>query len=61
MENTQNTSNFLRMQKLAGVITEEEHRIKLKEIIDQELNIFLNKFKSKNIEFANILKNKGYV
>jgi hypothetical protein len=61
MENTQNTSNFLRMQKLAGVITEEEHRIKLKEIIDQELNIFLNKFKSKNIEFANILKNRGYV
>jgi hypothetical protein len=61
MENIQNSSNFYRMQKLAGLITEEEYRIKLRETTDQELNTFLNKFKSKNMEFANILKSKGYV
>lgn len=61
METNQNSFNFFRMQKLAGLITEEEYKIKLKESTNQELNIFLNKFKSKNIEFSNILKNKGYV
>lgn len=52
---------FIRMQKLAGLITEEEYKIKLKEETDTKLRAFLNDFKSKNQEFQNLLKDKGYV
>ena len=52
---------FLYMQKLAGLITEEEYKIKLKEETNNKLKAFLIDFKSKNQEFQNLLKDKGYV
>lgn len=54
MENTQNSSNFYRMQKLAGLITEEEYKAKLGYKKYSE-NL------SKNIEdLKQLLLKKGY-
>jgi hypothetical protein len=54
MENTQNSSNFYRMQKLAGLITEEEYNTQ----------IWYNKYSenlNKNIEdLKQLLLKKGY-
>jgi hypothetical protein len=54
MENTQNSSNFYRMQKLAGLITEEEYNAQ----------IWYNKYSenlNKNIEdLKQLLLKKGY-
>jgi len=61
MENKKTNEEFLYMQKLAGLITEEEYKTKLKEETDIKLKTFLSNFKSKNQEFQNLLKDKGYV
>jgi hypothetical protein len=61
MENKKINEQFLHMQKLAGLITEEEYKIKLKEETNNKLKAFLIDFKSKNQEFQNLLKDKGYV
>jgi hypothetical protein len=54
MENTQNSFNFYRMQKLAGLITEEEYKAKLGYKKYSE-NL------SKNIEdLKQLLLKKGY-
>jgi hypothetical protein len=54
MENTQNSSNFYRMQKLAGLITEEEYNVQ----------IWYNKYSenlNKNIkDLKQLLLKKGY-
>jgi hypothetical protein len=54
MENTQNSSNFYRMQKLAGLITEEEYNTQM----------WYNKYSenlNKNIEdLKQLLLKKGY-
>jgi hypothetical protein len=54
MENAQNSSNFYRMQKLAGLITEEEYNAQ----------IWYNKYSenlNKNIEdLKQLLLKKGY-
>jgi len=60
MENKKTNEEFLYMQKLAGLITEEEYKAKLKEETDNKLKTFLSNFKSKNQEFQNLLKDKGY-
>jgi hypothetical protein len=54
MENTQNPSNFYRMQKLAGLITEEEYNTQM----------WYNKYSenlNKNIkDLKQLLLKKGY-
>jgi G:T-mismatch repair DNA endonuclease (very short patch repair protein) len=54
MENTQNSSNFYRMQKLAGLITEEEYNTQM----------WYNKYSenlNKNIkDLKQLLLKKGY-
>jgi hypothetical protein len=54
MENTQNPSNFYRMQKLAGLITEEEYNT----------HMWYNKYSenlNKNIkDLKQLLLKKGY-
>jgi len=54
MENTQNSSNFYRMQKLAGLITEEEYNAQM------WYNKYSQNLKNNIKDLKQLLLKKGY-